>query len=184
MGRLWVPMADRFNAPSACRVSRDGACDERVQNCPHLDMRPYTTTRRANIALVELRSNSIVAGRTLPHDRIDDRSHIGGKPPRIGAGSRTAALCSLTQVRITQNLSTRLGGLQRGLGPLPAFAWMPPPVFLDVYLEAQLTDFIGDPGLIRTSDLQLRGRCSALFRGFAAFSSCSPSSFHRQVETR
>jgi hypothetical protein len=54
-------MADRFNAPSACRVSRDGACDERVQNCPHLRMRPHPAAGRADIALVELGRNGIVA---------------------------------------------------------------------------------------------------------------------------
>jgi hypothetical protein len=98
MGRLWVPMADRFNAPSACRVSRDGACDERVQNCPHLHMRPHPAAGRADIALVELGRNGIVARCPGPHDLINDRPHIGGKPPRIGLPSGCAAFCNLGEV--------------------------------------------------------------------------------------
>lgn len=48
--------------------SGGGACVERVQDRSNLDMRPYATARRADIALVELRGNGVVAGRTGPHE--------------------------------------------------------------------------------------------------------------------
>src|SRR5258706_10363506 len=81
MGRLWVPRAGWFDAPSACRVSRAGACDERVQNCPHLQMRLFPAACRADVALVELCRNGVVArcparllssmiGRTLVANRL------------------------------------------------------------------------------------------------------------------
>src|ERR1700730_6567538 len=121
MGRLWVPMADRFNAPSACRVSRDGACDERVKNCPNLHMRPFPAAGRADIALVELGRNGIVARCPRPPDLINDLPHIGGKTPRIWLPSGRAAFCNLGEVGIAQALSAPLGGRQSAhsymLGP-------------------------------------------------------------------
>jgi hypothetical protein len=64
--------------------SGDACAVERVQDCSNLYMGPYATPCRADIALVELRGDGVVAGRTGPHDLIDNRSHIGSKPPRIG----------------------------------------------------------------------------------------------------
>ena len=51
---------------------RDGCgCDvEGVQDCSNLDMGPYATPCRAHIALIELRGNGVVAGRTGPHEPI------------------------------------------------------------------------------------------------------------------
>ena len=43
---------------------------ERVQDRPNLHMRPHSAPRRADIALVELRGNGVVAGRTGPHEPI------------------------------------------------------------------------------------------------------------------
>ena len=81
-------------------------------------MRPYTTARGLDVALVELRRNCIVTGHTGPHDLLDDRPHIGGKPPRIGAGGLPAELGDLGDVRIAQALPALLGGRQGGLGAL------------------------------------------------------------------
>src|SRR5580692_6611810 len=100
MGRLWVPRTGWCNAPSACRVSRDGACDERVQDRSNLYMRPCPASSCPNIALVELRRNGVVTGRTSAHDLFDDRPNVGGKPPRIGAGSLRTSFRSLAQVGI------------------------------------------------------------------------------------
>jgi hypothetical protein len=50
-------------------------------------MGPYATPCRADIALIELGGNGIVTGRTSAHDLFNDRPNVGGKPPRIGAGS-------------------------------------------------------------------------------------------------
>src|ERR1700730_12791359 len=111
MGRLWVPRAGWFNAPSACRVSRAGACDERVQNCPHLHMRPFPAACRADIALVELRRNGVVARGTRSHDLLDDGANFGGKAPRIGLGNGPASFCNFADVRVAQNLPALLGGL-------------------------------------------------------------------------
>jgi hypothetical protein len=78
--------------------SADACAPERVDDCCHLYVRPYATARRADIALVELRGNGVVAGRAGPHDLIDDRSHIGSKPPRFTAAvPRLAALARLSR---------------------------------------------------------------------------------------
>jgi hypothetical protein len=57
-------------------------------------MGSYATPCRANIALIELRGDGVVAGRTGPHDLIDNRSHIGSKPPRIAVFFRLVAKIS------------------------------------------------------------------------------------------
>jgi hypothetical protein len=74
-------------------------------------MRPYATTRRADIALVELGGNGVVTGCTGPHDLFDDGPHIGRKPPRIRLGNGPAAFCNFADVRVAQNLPALLGSL-------------------------------------------------------------------------
>jgi len=48
--------------------SGDARAVEWVKDCPDLYMCPCATASRADIALVELRGNGVVAGRTGPHE--------------------------------------------------------------------------------------------------------------------
>jgi hypothetical protein len=72
-----------FHAPAlatkGCRIA------------PHLHMRPFPAAGRADIALVEPCRNCVVARCPGPHDLINDRPHIGGKP-RAGAPAKTVLI--------------------------------------------------------------------------------------------
>jgi hypothetical protein len=83
-----------FNAPSACPVSRAGACHERVQNCPDLCMGPDPAPCCAHIALVKLCRNGVVARCRRAHDLLNDRVDIGRELARISLQGRHAAFCS------------------------------------------------------------------------------------------
>jgi len=61
----------------------DACAVERVQDRSDLHMGPCPAPCRTDIALVELRGNGVMAGRPRPHDLVNDRSHIGSKPPRV-----------------------------------------------------------------------------------------------------
>src|ERR1700730_14164093 len=67
-------------------------------------MRPCPAPGRPNIALVELGSNGVMAGRAGPHDLLKDRPDVSRKPPRIRLQSRNAAFGYLGHVGIAQNL--------------------------------------------------------------------------------
>src|SRR5262245_62798016 len=102
-----------FRHPFAHRLDHcDDACaaDERVQDRPHLHMRPCFAARCAHIALVKLGGNGIVAHCARRDDLIDDRPDVGGKPPRICLYSRRAALRGLGQFGIAEALPAPLGG--------------------------------------------------------------------------
>jgi hypothetical protein len=77
-----------------------GACVERVEDRPHLHMRPCPAARRADVALVELGRNGVVARCPGPHDLLNDRADIGRKPPRIRLHGSHAALGYLGHVGI------------------------------------------------------------------------------------
>jgi hypothetical protein len=72
-----------------------------VQDCPDLHVRPYATARRADVALVELCGNGVVAGRAGPHDLIDDGSDIGGVAMNevYGVSKAEAATPTMAQER-------------------------------------------------------------------------------------
>ena len=91
MGRLWVPRTGWF-APSACRVSRGGACLERVQDRPDLHMRPHPAASSTHAPLIELGSTLVVAPGTGAHDLLNCRANIAGKPPRIGLQAATPGI--------------------------------------------------------------------------------------------
>ena len=89
----------------------DDASNRRLstsQDCSDLDMRPCSATSRANISLLELCGNGIVAGRAASHDVIDDGPDIGGKSPRIRLYSLSAKLCDFGQVGIAPHRSSCL----------------------------------------------------------------------------
>ena len=90
----------------------------RVEDFSDLHMRPYATARRVDVALVELLGNGVVTGDAGPHDLLNDRLHVGSKPPRIGAGGGPAELGNFGNARIAQTLPALFGGSQRGLGAL------------------------------------------------------------------
>ena len=77
-----------------------GACAERVQDGPHLHMRPPATPSGLDVPFVQLGRNLIVARGTRAHDLLNDGADIGRKLPRIRLYGRNAAFCSLGQVGI------------------------------------------------------------------------------------
>src|SRR5262249_59106147 len=85
-----------FRRPFARRLDYcDDACAaERVQDRSDLDMRPCSAARRANIALVKLGGNSIVACYAASPDLLDDGANVGGEPPCICLQGRPAAFCN------------------------------------------------------------------------------------------
>jgi hypothetical protein len=73
---------------------------ERAKHRADLNVSPFATPRSSHVALVELRSNRVVARDTSPLDLLDNRQHIGCKLPRIRLYSGRATLRSLGQLRI------------------------------------------------------------------------------------
>ena len=60
------------------------ASAERAQDFPDLNMCPLSASCSADVALVELGSDSIGAGEAAALDFPDDGQDVGSKPLRIG----------------------------------------------------------------------------------------------------
>src|SRR5262249_58201985 len=71
-----------------------------AQHRANLHMGPLATARGANIALIELRGNGVVACNARPLDLLNDRQHIGRKLPRIRPYSSYAAVRGPCSFRI------------------------------------------------------------------------------------
>ena len=63
-------------------ASRGVCADERVQDRAYLHMGPSATPGRADIALVKLRRNGIVARGSRPPNLLDDWPNVRCKPLR------------------------------------------------------------------------------------------------------
>ena len=69
-----------------------GACLERVQDRPHLNMRPPAAASRLDVPFVQLGRNLVVARGTRSRDLFNNGADIGRKPPRIRLEGRDAYL--------------------------------------------------------------------------------------------
>ena len=77
--RAWKRARARIVSAAYEHLRHGCACVvERVQDCSNLNVGPYATPSRANIALIELRGNGVVVSHATPHDLLNDWPHIGG----------------------------------------------------------------------------------------------------------
>ena len=90
-GPVGLTRLERLSCFTRRRLRRKG------QNCPHLPMRLFPAACRADIALVELCRNSVVARCPGAHDLLNDRANMAANPASHWPSER---LCRVLQPRL------------------------------------------------------------------------------------